>query len=193
MLLGMTTETFTLFFSFLGFGAMASVVGLVGLTLASRVGGSTSARRWLGELAPFGVAFAAAATVTAMAGSLYYSEIANFKPCHLCWIQRYFMYPSAILLVVALLWRRAARRLSMLSLALCVVGFGVAVFHRLEQQFPDSVGGACALDNPCSGRYVQQFGWITIPTLAAAAFAMAIGFLSLTLLTNESTDSPARS
>ena len=31
----------------------------------------------------------------AMAGSLYFSESANFVPCKLCWFQRIAMYPLA--------------------------------------------------------------------------------------------------
>jgi len=34
--------------------------------------------------------------------SLYYSEIAGFAPCELCWWQRIFMFPSFFLFSVAL-------------------------------------------------------------------------------------------
>ena len=33
-------------------------------------------------------------------GSLYFSEVAHFRPCVLCWVQRAFMYPLAPLLFV---------------------------------------------------------------------------------------------
>ncbi len=190
----MDTETFTLFFSLLALGGMASVVGVLCLAIAATIGGSGGARRLLGELADLGVVFAMVATGTAMAGSLYYSEVAGFDPCRLCVIQRFFMYPAAFFLLVALVVRGAARRsLSIVALVWCVIGFGVAIYHRLEQQFPDSVGGTCALDNPCSGRYVNQFDWITIPTMAATAFAIAIAFLSLTLLASDPSGSQPRS
>src|SRR3989344_7888308 len=38
-------------------------------------------------------------------GSLFYSEIAGFSPCSLCWYLRIFIYPQIILLRGALLWR----------------------------------------------------------------------------------------
>ena len=48
-------------------------------------------------------AFAVAST--AMLGSLYLSEIADFIPCTLCWYQRIAMYPLVPLLGIAA-WRR---------------------------------------------------------------------------------------
>lgn len=175
------TETLSLFFALLGFGGVLAVVGTLGLVLASWLGGSAGARRLLDDIAPMGFALGTLAAVTAMAGSLYYSEVANFNPCRLCWVQRFFMYPSALILVGSLFGGQRFRRMGWLAVGLSVVGFGVAVYHRLEQQFPDSVGGTCALDNPCSGRYVDQFGFMTIPTMAAIAFALVFTFVSLSL------------
>ena len=40
-----------------------------------------------------------------MAGSLYYSMVAEFVPCELCWAQRICLYPLAIILLVAALRR----------------------------------------------------------------------------------------
>jgi hypothetical protein len=40
------------------------------------------------------------ATVTTL-GSLYFSEIADFVPCKLCWYQRICMYPLVVILGVA--------------------------------------------------------------------------------------------
>lgn len=37
----------------------------------------------------------------ATAGSLYFSEIADFVPCRLCWFQRICMFPLAGILLVA--------------------------------------------------------------------------------------------
>lgn len=42
-------------------------------------------------------------TVVAMVGSLYFSEIAHFAPCTLCWYQRICMYPLVIILTVGIL------------------------------------------------------------------------------------------
>ena len=41
----------------------------------------------------------------AMLGSLYFSEIAHYVPCVLCWYQRILMYPLALILAIGLLRR----------------------------------------------------------------------------------------
>src|SRR5688572_21661834 len=41
----------------------------------------------------------------ATAGSLYYSESADFIPCRLCWFQRIAMYPLVAILLVAAIRR----------------------------------------------------------------------------------------
>src|SRR5580704_12739453 len=46
-----------------------------------------------------------------VAGSLFYSEIAQFQPCLLCWWQRIFLYPQAILLLVAIIKKDRLARL----------------------------------------------------------------------------------
>ncbi len=167
------TETMTLFFALLALGGMAVVIG----TGVLRVTAPTSAL--LRDLTSIGMWLGFTAATVATAGSLYLSEIVGFDPCRLCWVQRAFMYPSALLLAVALFAKQ--RWAAWVAVGLSVVGFCVSVYHRLEQQYPDSVGGACAIDNPCSGRYVEEFGWITIPTMAAVAFALVFTLVPLNL------------
>ena len=53
--------------------------------------------------------FAFIIALIATSGSLFYSEIAKYTPCKLCWFQRIFMYPQVILLGVALM--RKARNI----------------------------------------------------------------------------------
>ena len=40
---------------------------------------------------------------TATLGSLFFSEVMELPPCSLCWAQRIFMFPLAIILLQALL------------------------------------------------------------------------------------------
>ena len=60
----------------------------------------------------------------ATGGSLFFSEIAGFVPCELCWFQRICMYPLSIVTLLAALAndRRVARYL----LPLPLVGAGVS-------------------------------------------------------------------
>src|SRR5581483_7219548 len=41
-----------------------------------------------------------------VAGSLFYSNVAGFRPCLLCWVQRAFLYTEAVILFVAMAARR---------------------------------------------------------------------------------------
>lgn len=172
------TETLTTFFALMAIAGGCAVVG-VALAAAVSATGNAAAGRLLNQIRPTALGLAFLAAATCMAGSLYYSEVAGYDPCRLCWVQRFFMYPAAIVLGIALVTRRP--KLGWLAAGLSVGGLGVAVYHRLEQAFPDSVGGACSLDNPCSGRYVNEFDFVTIPTMAGVGFAMVITFTLLSL------------
>lgn len=184
------TETISLFFALLSLGGVVFILALWLARLSVAMGASEQSlgEKLLTEVRPHGLWMGAAIASAAMAGSLYYSEVAGYRPCQLCWVQRGFMYPAAFVLVAAAISRQ--RMLGWLGTGLAVIGFGVSVFHRLEQQFPDSVStGACALDNPCSGRYVEWFGFVTIPTMAGVCFALIFTLVPLSL----SARSPAAS
>ncbi len=124
---------------------------------------------------PLGWAWGVAAIATA--GSLYLSEIVHLVPCSLCWYQRIAMYPLVLVLGVGMLrsdgaaWRYA--------LPLPVVGLLIASYHVLIQWRPSLDVGACSSGVPCSGRYVAVFGFVSIPTLAGAAFLLIIALLLL--------------
>ena len=51
---------------------------------------------------PRAIAAAWLVALLATVGSLYFSEIAGFVPCTLCWYQRIAMYPLVVILGVAL-------------------------------------------------------------------------------------------
>jgi disulfide bond formation protein DsbB len=139
-------------------------------------------RRWL-----WGYELWAGFVVAAIAtgGSLFYSQIANFQPCELCWFQRICMYPLSILLLI-LAWHgdnRAARYL----LPLPVVGAGVSIYHMLiaygaihePQACVQSAAGGCALNWLALPSIHASFRYLQIPTLALTGFLLLIGFLVL--------------
>jgi disulfide bond formation protein DsbB len=123
-------------------------------------------------------AFIVAAVATG--GSLFYSEVARFTPCELCWFQRLCMYPLSITLLLLAIWgeNRAARYV----LALPVVGAGISIYHMLvgykvitEPAQCTRFAGGCALN------WIEHwsFGYLQIETLAFTAFLLLIGFLIL--------------
>jgi len=127
-------------------------------------------------------AFVVAAIETA--GSLFYSQIANFQPCELCWFQRICMYPLSILTLL-MAWKndnRAARYL----LPLPIVGACVSIYHMLIQYGAISEPPACFIGAPggCGTNWIAShpdasFGYLSIPTLALTGFLLLIGFLVL--------------
>ncbi len=123
--------------------------------------------------------------VIATAGSLFYSEVAGYEPCKLCWWQRIFMYPQVVLLGIALLKRDTAVRFYAISLS--AIGAVIAAYHYLLQldiapAIPCQAIGYSAL---CSQRFVMAFGYVTIPMMALTAFLLIIAFLVLQNRNNE--------
>jgi disulfide bond formation protein DsbB len=113
--------------------------------------------------------FAWVVALVATFGSLYFSEIAGFIPCKLCWFQRIFMYPLAIILGIACF--RNDRKIAVYVLPLTVIGSAFSIIHILDQK----VGlfrGICQEGVPCSVDYINWFGFITIPMLALTAFVL---------------------
>jgi disulfide bond formation protein DsbB len=118
----------------------------------------------------------------ATGGSLFFSEIAHFIPCELCWFQRICMYPLSITTLLAALAndRRVARYL----LPLPVVGAGVSVYHLLVENGVVEQARACLISAPggCATKWINEFGYMTIPTLALTGFALCVAFLLLAAL-----------
>jgi len=113
----------------------------------------------------------------ATAGSLFFSEIAGFVPCELCWYQRICMYPLALLTLLAALANdyRVARYL----LPLPVIGAGISVYHLLVENGVVNEAQSCKISAPggCAIKWINEFGYVTIPTLALTGFALVFAFL----------------
>jgi disulfide bond formation protein DsbB len=113
----------------------------------------------------------------ATGGSLFFSEIAGFIPCELCWFQRICMYPLTIVSLLAALAndRRVARYL----LPLPLVGACVAIYHLLVENGVVHQTQACLISAPggCATKWINEFGYMTIPTLALTAFVLCLEFL----------------
>ena len=122
-------------------------------------------------------AFVVAAIATG--GSLFFSLIANFFPCELCWYQRICMYPLSILTLLMALANdnRAARYL----LPLPIVGACVSIYHLLIENAVIKEPNQCLQSAPggCAVKWINEFGYMTIPTLALTGFLLLIGFLLL--------------
>lgn len=114
--------------------------------------------------------------LTATLGALFIGEIMGQAPCNLCWYQRIFMFPLAVILFVACLkqdtgvWRYA--------FPLVAGGIGFALFHSLH--YLGLVSGPivqCGEGPSCSGAGMSLFGWLPLPFLSLIAFAAIGGLL----------------
>ncbi|ALC86624.1 MULTISPECIES: disulfide oxidoreductase [Bacillaceae] len=113
--------------------------------------------------------FAWVVSIIAMVGSLFFSERMGFIPCTLCWYQRILMYPLVIFLGIA--FYRNDRTIYTYILPLSVIGMLVSSYHYALQKIPSMHEfSACTSGVPCSGQYINWFGFVTIPFLALIAF-----------------------
>jgi disulfide bond formation protein DsbB len=159
---------------------MATFFGLILLGGAAGLLLAVSRSQYRASIAESAVPLAAAVATGATLGSLYFSESAGFVPCELCWFQRIAMYPLAIILGVAVM--RRDRTVLPYALTLSVIGLGISAYHVQLQLFPEQ-SSFCEAANPCSGRWVEAFGWLTIPQMAGVSFALIALLASLAILT----------
>lgn len=136
--------------------------------------------RWAPLFAAWLLALAASLAV------LFVGEVMGQAPCNLCWFQRAFMFPLAIVLGVACLRGDGAAWTYALPLALG--GLGVAGFHSLLYAglIPERIT-PCSQGVPCTGTDMSILGGLPLPVLALAAFA---AIAVLTLLSRPHTTTP---
>ncbi len=158
------------FFAVLALGSLA--IGCSGAVAALAPGAGARARQLRPMLLPLALAIAAAST----AGSLYYSEVAGYLPCAMCWYQRICMYALVPVLTVAV--ARRDRQGGWYGLPLALAGLGLSVYHYQLQLFPDQ-GSTCDVAAPCTYQWVDSFGFVSIPFMAGSGF---VGVAGLTLL-----------
>jgi len=115
---------------------------------------------------------AAASTLT----SLFFSEVMGLIPCELCWYQRIFIFPLAVVLLVGLF--PLNRRVVNYALPLTVIGLLITLYHCLlyfgyipENLQPCSQGVSCGDDS------MVLFGFLPIPLLSLAAFSTILALL----------------
>ncbi len=149
-----------------------AVIGqvVIGLVIISLVIRNEKLTQFFGKNA---ILFSFVIALIATLGSLFYSEIAGFEPCKLCWFQRIFMYPQVILLGIAL-WKKKGALAIYSSITLSSVGAVVAGYHYLLQIgiAPELPCAAVGYSVACSQRFVLNFGYITIPIMALTTFTL---------------------
>lgn len=128
--------------------------------------------RWLFLFAAWTLALAATL------GSLFIGEVIGQPPCSLCWYQRIFMFPLALVLAGAAF--RSDSEIWVYAAPLAVLGFGIAAYHSLL--FADVIPTAiepCGAGPSCTGTGQTILGYVPMPYVSAATFAAIVVLLLL--------------
>ncbi|NBR48876.1 disulfide bond formation protein B [bacterium] len=117
---------------------------------------------------------------TATLGALFIGEVMGMTPCVLCWYQRIFMFPLAIILGIACFIDD--RRGAVYGLTLALGGLAMAGYHTLlvaglipKAWLPCSAGVSCA------DQKLEILNGVQIPWLSLAAF-VTLAFLLIVYL-----------
>ena len=172
----MSTAQVSDFFAVLALGSLA----IGGLSLAAAL--APVAPAWALQLRPMLLRLGLAIAAVATAGSLYYSEIAGYPPCEMCWYQRIAMYPLVGVLAVAV--ARRDRRGGWYALPPAVAGLCVSVYHYQLQLRPGQ-GSTCDAAAPCTYRWVDSLGFMSIPFMAGCGFIGVAGLAVLSLRSSQ--------
>ena len=127
-------------------------------------------------------ALAAAWTVALFASLsvLFIGEVLGQMPCLLCWYQRAFMFPLAIVLGLGLWWQDA--RAGRYGVVLALGGGAIAAWHLglYVGLVPEPIQPCTATGPSCTDANQLILG-IPIPLLSLIAFALVAGLSTLSL------------
>ena len=166
----MDVEAAQLFFTLLALVALGGAVTVVVARLLAPRGGLVAAI----DEAALWIAFLIAATATA--GSLYFSEVADFVPCRLCWFQRIAMYPLAVILLVAAIRRDRGVRWYVVPVA--AIGAIISTYHYVIEWQPELEGGACGIGPSCAAFWFRELGFVTLAFMALCGFLAIIALVA---------------
>lgn len=109
--------------------------------------------------------------LVATLGSLYFQYVMGFPPCVLCWYQRIAMYPLVVVIPIGILIKD--RLVSLYALVLSGIGLLIAVYHNLlyYKILPESAA-PCIQGFSCTTKFIEWFGFITIPFLSLIALVI---------------------
>ena len=110
-------------------------------------------------------------SLVAALGSLFFSDIMEFVPCTLCWYQRIAMYPLVIILLLGILY--SSRSALLYAFPFVVLGWLMSLYHNLLHYgiVPESAS-PCVQGVPCSTKYIEWLGFLTIPMLSFISFSL---------------------
>ncbi|MCC6639302.1 disulfide bond formation protein B [Candidatus Falkowbacteria bacterium] len=115
----------------------------------------------------------------AMFGSLYFSDVAGYNPCKLCWYQRILMYPIVILAITGLV--KKSREVLDYIFPLAALGAPLALYHYLMQRGVVAASDCAVVgySESCSSTFFMEYGYIAIPMMALSVFALQLVVMAI--------------
>ena len=104
-------------------------------------------------------------TLLAVLGSLLLEYGVGYPPCELCWWQRIFLFPQAVIFLIALI--KKDRNVFQYVVPLSAITVLISLYHAYIQ-----LGGSvsvlpCTAEGAaCAAVYILEYGYITIPTMS---------------------------
>jgi disulfide bond formation protein DsbB len=116
--------------------------------------------------------------VAATLAALFIGEVMGKTPCVLCWFQRIFMFPLAVILTIACY--RADFTVWRYALPLAAIGWVIALYHCLlfVGVIPEDLK-PCSAGTSCAGADMLIFGSVPLPLLSLAVFTAIVLLLIL--------------
>lgn len=109
--------------------------------------------------------------------SIFFSSVLEYEPCVLCWYQRICLFPL-ILIFAAGLFPAFDKSVIKFALPLAIAGGLTAFYHTLLYGgiIPESIQ-PCSKGVSCTEKYIELFGFVSIPMLSFLAFSTIITIL----------------
>jgi disulfide bond formation protein DsbB len=120
-------------------------------------------------------------SLAAIFGSLFFSEVMKFPPCDLCWYQRLFIYPVALLVLTGLYLN--SKDTNKFLTPFIFTGLLFSIYHNLVYYKVIQVIVPCTEHAPCTAQQLNFLGFITIPLLSLLSFIalLVLNLISLKL------------
>ncbi|MEI8224001.1 MAG: disulfide bond formation protein B [bacterium] len=167
------------FNTFVGIGTLATALVVVSIWLLVFL--QETENTYFHFLKKHSFHFAFLLALSAIIGSLTYSQIFGFPPCTFCWWQRIFMYPQAILFAVGIYLKDM--KVWITGIILSLIGASFSIYHILLQAGIRTSGVPCEASGgvACTKIDVLVFGWLTIPMMCLVLF---IGILTFAYISH---------
>jgi hypothetical protein len=70
-------------------------------------------------------------------------------------------------------------RVKLYAVPVAAIGAAISIYHYQLEMFPEQSSGVCAVDVPCTVRWFEVFGFISLAFMALTGFLAVIALLSI--------------